>query len=714
MRKKERTRKNVKRLLSLICALTLTLSFASCSKTAGNVQENASNNAGMAENAYSGSPWVNSCLKENLPETAPDAKDDLYLHYDRDLLEEHAGSFYLTASARQGTVAGYVKQVIEGKAGQGLANGGYSQAELDQLRIFYSQAQDLDALKEAGITLIRPYLDSIAAAESLKELEKVLLSDDFPFSPYIYFTVSAYDMSGKNNVFIYPELLFVDNLAGPEYYQETTDPSELTANLNMIYQEGAYVMQDLTWLGMDYEQIQTKMDELIGIEASYAKDAGCSERYLDQPFGAFGASTENFSLDELAALCPNFPIKETAAKFGKDASGYFSVWEKGWLTSFSAVWIEENLELLKLLTQAKILHECEPFLDPAVYDSVRQVMGEEAMSAEANALAVSRRPFVFGQLYSKIFTADQYTPGEISRLYDIADSLVASCRKMVGETEWISAGSKAKMIEKLDRMRMCIMQPDGGYLDYSDLGLVSSEEGGSLLGNYLKIKAWYNEQDNLLLKKDAAAQFFWNYSDLGYGNCTYESDTNSVLISPGFLDSIGYSAEMKDEELYATFGWILAHEISHAFDFTGAQCDAYGRGISILDDSDIRNYVAVTEKLQAYLDTIEVLPGINLSGIRVGTEVSADITGMQIVMEAAKNIKGFDFEKFFEHFAKYLFMSLPSAEYAEFLSTDEHPLHFIRANVTAQMADEFYDTYGASEGDHMYLPKDQRIKFWGK
>ena len=94
--------------------------------------------------------------------------------------------------------------------------------------------------------------------------------------------------------------------------------------------------------------------------------------------------------------------------------------------------------------------------------------------------------------------------------------------------------------------------------------------------------------------------------------------------------------------------------------------------------------------------------------------MSADVTGMQIVLNAVKNIPGFDMEKFFKSFSVYLFMSLPSREIAELFLSDEHPLHYIRTNVSAQMADGFYRTYGVKEGDGMFLPEDSRIVFWGK
>ena len=713
------SKNKLNRILSLICVLALLVSLSSCEKAGNTAQNNtawgnAAGSGNVIENASFGSPWVDSCLAENLPEKAPEAKDDLYLHFNRDLLEEHAGELYLEANANDSVIQDYVQSVILTSPGQGLADGAYSEAELAQLRIFYHQAEDLEALAAAGISRIQQYLDMVEKASTLEELNKVLVSEDFPFSPYIEFVVSAYDMYGKNNVFIYPQLLFVDNQGGAKYYQDTDDPQVQDTNLNMIYQTAAYVMQDLTWLGLDYDQIEAAVSSMVDLESSYGKYAGYGERYQGMPFGAVAESNTNMSLDELAQLCPNYPVKETVVKLGKDASEFFTVWEKDWLKSFNAVWTEDNLELLKLLTKAKIIHECEPYLDPSVYDPARAIMGQDAQTAQANTIDVCNRSFIFGQLFGKIYVADCFSESEIARLNDLTSSLASAFKKMIEDTEWVSSSSKEKLLQKLDEMRLNIMQPDGGYLDFSSLELVPSEEGGSLLDNYFRIKAWFNQQDNSLLGKDALAQYVWNSelpTDFG---CFYENDTNSINITPGFVAGLGSIENMSDEKLMGTVGWMTAHEMGHAFDYFGAQFDARGRGELVLEEADVEAYLAMVDRLAAYFDSFEALPGVHFSGQNVKTEAAADITGMQVALKAAENIAGFDYDEFFGSAAEYMFMVLPSSEYVEFFLTDEHPLHYIRVNASAQMTREFYDTYGVSEGDGMYLPEDQRSCFWGK
>ena len=44
--------------------------------------------------------------------------------------------------------------------------------------------------------------------------------------------------------------------------------------------------------------------------------------------------------------------------------------------------------------------------------------------------------------------------------------------------------------------------------------------------------------------------------------------------------------------------------------------------------------------------------------------------------------------------------------------SDSHPIHYLRANVSAQQFDEFLDTYDIKPGDGMYLAPEDRIAVW--
>ena len=728
------------RCAALVCALVLLLSLCGCGQQASapgtetpresaaspdaspappaaspapvQPQESPASDDEDGAEAVFGKPWANSLVFGNVPSEAPDARDDLYLHYNYDTLLGCEGVYYMQMQSNEWVLTDYVLELLMDETRGAPSDAAYTDEELEQLRVFFRQASDLETLTREGISELEPYLERIRAAGTLEELNAVLTSEDFPFSPYLRFTVSAYDMSAKNNVFLWPEFMFVSDTNGAEYLQDSDDPDVTEANLDMIDAGASEVLLSLMALGMPREEALDTLQALFELETAYGKDAGYNDRYLSEPFGALAGATADLSLDELAALCPAFPVRETVVKFGKDASSSFTLFGKDWLSSLNDVWTEDNLELLKTMTMAKLVQECLPYVDARPAAGI--AVDPDAVDPLANALNVCNRTDTFTQLFGKIYVSDQYSDAELARLEDLTASLIDAFRRLIDKTDWLSDASKALLVEKLDKMRLNVLRPDGGYLDFSDLELLPTEEGGSLLGNYLRLKAWRNEKDNELLSQDALARIVWEfYYKTNLGNCGYDADTNSINILPGLAASQGYSADTTQEELLGIYGWIIAHEISHGFDFAGAQFDACGRPGGLFSEEELAEYLAVVDRLSAYYDGVEATPGVMLVGERVKTEAAADLIGVQLVLEVAKGLPDFDYEAFFAAYSRYLFLVLPNTDYLPLFLTDEHPLHYLRVNVNAQMYPEFYETYGVREGDGMYLPEAERIRFWG-
>jgi len=195
-------------------------------------------------------------------------------------------------------------------------------------------------------------------------------------------------------------------------------------------------------------------------------------------------------------------------------------------------------------------------------------------------------------------------------------------------------------------------------------------------------------------------------------NCCYDQLTNSINIMPGFVTSAVYTDEMSDEELFATMGVVIGHEISHGFDFCGSQFDGYGRGRSIFTADDADTFVKKTQRLADYYSSIQISDGVYVDGENLKVETAADLSGLQASLACAKKIEGFDAKEYFHSFAK-LWTRIFSRGSTLAISFDSHPLNYLRTNVNVQMFDDMYETYGVREGDNMYLVPEERIVMWG-
>lgn len=122
----------------------------------------------------------------------------------------------------------------------------------------------------------------------------------------------------------------------------------------------------------------------------------------------------------------------------------------------------------------------------------------------------------------------------------ICEESIEYYRGMLDTEDWLSDETRAKAIEKLDAITINAVYPEKWH-DYSGLSL-----DGLGYFDILETNAYYNPQDN------------------------------SINIIRGILGGAFYQEDMNTEELYAGIGFVIGHEISHAFDTNGAQFDASG------------------------------------------------------------------------------------------------------------------------------------------
>ena len=700
---------------ALALVAILAMGLVSCSQPAqpsstASASSASASSASSAETqktaALYGSPWVTSVFAGNLPEKAPEAADDLYLHYAYDYAAAHQEA--MSASA-----ADDAKGELQTAVTAAIKNTALASPELEQLRIFYNQAADMDALKAAGASELTPYLKAIADTKSLAELEAVLLSDSFPFSPWIETTVSAVNMKSTMCVAVMPNMLFSDAESGTDLYQDGDEKAQAARSLikaqKLIPVESNLMMVSLA---EDSKQAEAIANQLFDLEKRYGKDTD-QNKYLNAEYGAQTQAVKAFTFDELEAACPNFPLRKTLAKLGEDAGENVIVMYPEWLASFNDVWTEENFELLRTMTEVKVLNECSAFLNPAFYADMRAYMKQADPTADEFAYAACDKTGTFSQLLAKIY-AEHVLGEQVASSFDkLANDLIDSYIELVGNTAWLDAQSRENIIDKIDNIALNILSPDGGYFDYSGLNLTPTEEGGTLFGNYLALKAYNDKLEAELVGQPARASATWLYLKPTMQNCFYDAVSNSINIFPGYITSATYNKDMSAEELLAGVGFAVGHEISHAFDYSGSQFNAYGEPIAVFANDDVQEFVAKRQRIADYYSTFEVATGVAVDGTAVSAEATADLCGMQVILERARNIEGFNYEKLFGSLASS-WATVSSPAYMDLLLLDAHALNNVRVNASAQMFDEFYDAYHAAAGNAMYLAPESRLAMWGK
>ncbi len=705
--------KRIKELTAMALAFAVAAVLVACGGNAGGSAsssgsgESASAIASSAATAeLYGSPWTTSIVQGNLPAEQPEAKDDLYTHYAYDYLAAHQTQ-PMSAMQEYAAELQAVNLSVIGDSSK-------TSHDLDQLRIFFEQASDTEAIQKAGLGELQPYLDRIDAVKSIDEMNALLTADDFPFSPFVLTNITLADTRDVNIVAVSANLALVDTVSvGGTYYQDTNDPQMQQTMEAAVQNMATMPLVDLMSAGMSQAEVQEAFATVLAFEKVHGKYVDYNGKYSMQDFGAAAEAVRDsyFTLDELCAACPNFPMKATLDKLGKGGSPKYAS-TREWLEAFNGVWTDDNIEAIKLVAKMKVLAETRPYRDPSVLNQTLEAYGQPTKTAEAFAYEACNQQDTFAIVLAQTYVDTALGPDAKTRLTGLAQELVATYKGLVDNTAWMGEESQQRVIEKLDHMTLNVLEPVGGYYDFSGVELTPTDQGGTLLGNYLKLRQYRLDQESKMVGQPAVAACPWFFVRPTEMNAFYDPTSNSVNIYPGFVTSLVYSADMSDQDLLAGAGFTIGHEISHGFDYQGAQFDAYGTPNPVFADADVDAFVLKCSTLALYYSKIEVAPGTNVSGETVVTEAAADLNGMQAILELAKKDANVDYGKFFARISNVWAQVVLEATLPN-LVLDTHPLNNLRVNVNAQMFDPIYDALGVAEGDAMYLAPNERINIWG-
>jgi putative endopeptidase len=283
---------------------------------------------------------------------------------------------------------------------------------------------------------------------------------------------------------------------------------------------------------------------------------------------------------------------------------------------------------------------------------------------------------------------------------------------MLEKEDWLSEETREKAIEKLDNMHSNVLYPDQ-LGDWSALDFAGPEEGGSLLGANFKILEF---RDHLKAARmdTAVDRNEWDQilSPADTVNCNYTSQNNTMNIMAAFADGEFYRDGMSYEQMLGGIGFVIAHEISHAFDTQGAKYDKDG---SLSDWWTAEDYAAFqkrADRLAEWFDGFIPVEGVNYDGMGVRREVIADMAAMKCLLTLAAQKENFDYDAFFRQIAiSQREVGTPeSINYM--IKFDTHPLPYMRANGTLAQYDDFLNFYGIQEGDGMYIAPEDRVAVW--
>lgn len=689
------------------------------------------------------SKWVNSDLVGVMKkDTVVSEKDDFAAAVNKDWILSVEDQVEKAKSGSVSVVEDNEDVVIQQKkalldtaiAGNGFAENkvGMNPADYDHMSDEFTKIvstfADWDARNQAGVKPLEKYLSAIEAINSLDQMSEYLCNRDGELLSNAYLIPFIVDTSLNENENRYFVTL-------TSRYEDSLDAGEESGSLfqNYVMDIVSGILKQAGYSSSEAEKIvkqcwQTEMALSEHTAYSEIMENVTSEDELKRQFN------HEYTAQELEKLAGTYPIMDILKTYDYDQSEKYVVYEPDYVREVAKFYQEKNLDKIKSYYIVHTVLSALPLLTRDDYDQYEEYFmnvtddqkdaqnkndDEEEKKEEESLNHLSKEDKILqtfttnyiNEIFEEMYVTNYCSAEQKEYIENLIQEAIKEYENILENEEWMSEETKQKAIEKLNAITVRVLYPDE-LDDCNDLQV----EAGNLTDIAAKINVYKRkkEADKINEKVDKKV---WNLNLMPTTtvNAYYSQTDNSVIILSGIVANRELlDMNVSDEENMAHLGYIIGHEISHAFDTSGYLYDKDGNETKWWTDQDEEVFQERVRRLANYYSSFKYFRNAteNVNGERIQGEAIADMGGVKCMLAIGRQKEDFDYQKFFRAFARTWATCRKYSVEMQMVSQDDHPLPFLRINVTLQQFEEFYKAFDIQPGDGMYLAPEKRIAVW--
>ena len=570
--------------------------------------------------------------------------------------------------------------------------------EMQDAVLIYKKVLDVKRRNAEGIKPALPILDFISDIKDVNDLNTKLADLTLNSVPLPFECGVEPDMNDARKhsyVVLGPSIILPDTT----YYAKD---NKAGAQLLDIWKNMAVNALNQTEL--------SKEDQLLYLNDTIKYDALIAQKVKSKLEWADYVKNYNpFKLDEVAEFLKPLDFKAYLKEFYTELPEQVIVYDPKAIKEFNFYFNEENFTLYKHWCYVKTLLQASTFLSEDLHDNstvfrraLTGVEKEPVVEKQGYQLASMLFSEPIGVYYGRTYFGEEAKKDIVS----LVKKIIEMYKERVKNNQFLEEKTKEKAILKLSTMEIKMGYPDSVNKVYS---LLKVEEDDSLLKSVMEVrKALILDNINKLFKPVDRTE--WAMPGHMVNAC-YNPSANDITFPAAILQKPFYSINQTVFENLGGIGAVIGHEISHAFDNNGAQFDENGNLANWWTEKDYANFKDLTKKMIEQFDGIDYHGG-KVNGELVVSENIADNGGVAVTLAIMHNIKGASFKEYFENWAKVWCMKAKEEYIQYLLVNDVHSPAKLRANIPPRNFDEWYETFGVTEKDQMYIAPEKRIIIW--
>ncbi len=628
-------------------------------------------------------------------------KDDFYAAVNKETLE----TMEIPALQKKTDSFTAVQNKVDGEL---LENVSWGTSNFSQK--FYQSLMNKEFRDKNGIKPVEKYMTAIQKAKDFSELLSAHydIQKNLFTSPLIGFTLAR---DFKDNTIYRTTLVTYEPLMPADFYINGTDEQK------EMYFDYLRKVSEIAGDTLDEKQMQAFFD--------FEKDL--VEHSMDAEQAENIENLNNLlTPDELAQIFSEVDIHKILSSSMLSEKDEYLVMDVAYAKAFAAYMTEEHTSLLKNVMQISLLNSFSGFLGTDLQDAVLTLAsgytGMPKPTDEQLALETVKS-WMPADLSSNWWWYSFEEPKEIkAQVTKMVYEIIDGYRNQVDSIDWASDKTKVMIHNKLNTLEIRVGSPEAGspsnrepwdfiypWGTYGGIR-VSTEDAFLTLNRILGFYAnSMKRAQNDTYNKELDDGFVL---DLFEANAGYIPQNNRIELPFALLQKPFYDANAPYEENLAGIGFIIAHEIAHAFDTTGVQFDSKGNAVSWMTKEESDAFAARCTKLVSFYDNFEAAPGILTDGRFTLKENLADQMAMQCLTKLGSENKKVDMQEFYRAFAR-IWASTSTRDYAAYIAkNDTHAPDKARVNRTLENCDGFYEAFGITEKDGMWVDEENRVSIW--
>jgi len=630
-------------------------------------------------------------------------QDDLYRHFN--------GAWLKSAQipADRASDGAFVKLRIESEARvREIVETATGSDEAKKLRDLYASFMDAAAVEAKGATPIVAELAMVDAIKNIEEFVSVLAQ------------LEAQGVQGIFGTFIY------------------ADMKDASTNIMYLQQGGISLPDEAYYREEKYEAIRAsflthmaKMFAIAGIDNGadlaakvLSLETSMAGHHWDQVKDRDATLTYNkLTGQEVKVLMPTFNWDRylTDGQVPAIVLDSVIVQQPSFFQGLNSILENFDLEAWQAWLKWQILSGAAPYLSESFVQENFEFFGKTLSGTpELRARwkrAVSMIEGSLGEAVGKVYVQNFFPAEAKLRMEKLVENLIAAYRVSISELPWMSPATKVKALEKLGKFRPKIGYPDK-WRDYSALATTTAD----LYGNVGRVIKFQRDFELAKIGK-AVDRDEWHMAPQTV-NAYYNPVMNEIVFPAAILQPPFFGLSHDDAVNYGGIGAVIGHEIGHGFDDQGSKYDGDGALNNWWSDADRAAFEERTKALIAQYDALspEEAPDVNVNGALTIGENIGDLGGLTIAYQAyqislagkpSPVIAGFTGEqRLLLSWAQVWRTKVRPEEMRRRIATDPHSPAEFRCNQIVKNFTPFYDAFGVTPADALWLDESARVQIW--